>query len=221
MKPFNGYEAKPKKKGYPQLPAGPYVAKIMAAKVVGDEPDQTLIIRLDVAEGEWAGYYAKRYQHDSERENSQYPAKYKGDFRLRVPNPNNKKAMYPERDKENFGDAIYKIQESNPGYDWDWNESGLKGLLVGINVQQGSYNGNQFTRIAKLEIVDEVRSGKVDTLPPSEPRSDAYEPAGAVYTPPAQPPQQLNYTQVQGGYTQVETDELPFDRRVSLPVTKR
>ena len=40
MKAFNGYKAEAKSKGYPQLPAGPYVAKIMAVKLEGFEPEQ-------------------------------------------------------------------------------------------------------------------------------------------------------------------------------------
>ena len=199
MKAFNGYKAEAKSKGYSQLPAGPYVAKIMAVKLEGFEPDQTLILRLDVAEGDNAGYYAKRYQHDSENKNARFPAKYKGDFRLRVPNPDNKKALYPESDLANFNDAIYRIEESNPGYHWDWNENGLKGLLVGISVQQGTYNGNSFTKIARLEIVDEIRRGLVQTMEPQAPRSDAYEPP--AYQPPVDQ---------QSGFQQVNTDELPF-----------
>ena len=209
MKQFNGFKAEAKAKGYPQLPAGPYVAKIMAVKIDGYEPDQSLILRLDVAEGEYTGYYAKRFQHDSENKNARYPAKYKGDFRLRIPNVNSKKSMYPEADLANFNDAMFKIEESNPGYHWNWDENSLKGLMVGISVQQGSYNGNQFTRISRLEIVDEVRTGKVSTMAPMEPRSDAYEAPGATYQPPVT--QQVNYTEAMaGGFTKVDTDELPF-----------
>ena len=210
MKAFNGYKAEAKSKGYPQLPAGPYVAKIMAVKLEGFEPDQTLILRLDIAEGDNAGYYAKRYQHDSENKNARFPAKYKGDFRLRIPNANSTKSMYPESDLATFNDAMFKIEQSNPGYHWDWNEDGLKGLLVGINVQQGTYNGNQFTRISRLEIVDEVRAGRVSTMAPMEPRSDAYEAPGATYTPPVAA-QQMDYKDAMaGGFTAVSTDELPF-----------
>ena len=90
------------------------------------------------------------------------------------------------------------IEDSNPGYKWDWNEEGLKGLFVGINVRQGTYNGNEFTKIVQLESANDVRMGKVETLPPMDPKSDAEEP---TYIPPVT--QQMNYTQVQ-------TDELPF-----------
>lgn len=176
MKPIPGFKSELSGKKYEQLPPGPYVASIKAAKVDGHEPDETLILRLDVAEGPYEGYYTKRYINDTKRENSQYPAKYKGDFRLRVPNPENKKAMYPESDLKKFKDAIARIEASNPGYTWDWNPDSLKGLSIGMSVQQGTYNGSGFTKIARLEIVDDVRAGKVSLMPPLAPRGDAYEP---------------------------------------------
>lgn len=194
MKAFEGFKSEASGKAYQQLPPGAYVACIKNVKLEGQEPDQTLILRVDIAEGEFQGYYAKRYKHDSENEKSTYPAKYKGDFRLRVPNPDNKKAMYPESDKTKFNDAIYRIEESNPGYHWDWNEKGLIGLMVGINVRQGTYNGSEFTKIGRLEIVGDVRQGIVKTMLPMTPRSDAYE----------APRDQ------QSGFMKVDTDDVPF-----------
>lgn len=200
MKAFNGFKAEANNNaGYDQLPPGPYIAKIMAVKIEGNEPDQSLILRLDIAEGPYVSYYAKRYDHDSKRKNSKYPAKYKGDFRLRIPNAANTKALYPESDLKRFNDAIYRIEESNPGYHWDWNEKGLAGLFVGISVQQGTYNGSQFTRIARLEIVNDIRQGNVGMMAPMEPRSDAYEPP--VYQPPVDQ---------QTGFQQVDVESLPF-----------
>lgn len=176
MKAFDGFESKPRNKGFEQLPAGAYVAKIKAAKVDGHEPDQALILRLDIAEGKWEGYYTKRYMHDTKNKNSQYPAKYKGDFRIRIPNSENKKALYPEKDIANFNDAIFRIEESNQGYHWNWDEDTLRGLLVGVSVQQGTYNGFGFTRIARLEVVSDVRNGTVQQMEPLAPRGDACEP---------------------------------------------
>lgn len=213
MKAFDGFKSEASKRVY-QLPAGPYIAKIMAVKIDGVEPDQTLILRLDVAEGDYAGYYAKRYDSESQRKNATYKAKYKGDFRLRIPNPDNKKALHPESDLRNFNDAIYRIEQSNPGYHWDWNEKGLAGLMIGINVQQGTYNGSQFTKIAKLEIVDEIRRGLVKPLAPMEPRSDSsaqrINPEPPVYQPPVT--QQVGYqeTMNSGFTTVVDTSDLPF-----------
>lgn len=195
MKAFNGFKSEAQNTKPKALPAGPYVAKILAVKVDGEDPDQTLIIRVDVTEGPYANYFRDRFKR--EKENSRYEPRYKGDFRLRIPNDNNTKAMYPESDLRRFNDAIYRIEKSNPGYHWDWNEQGLVGKTVGINMQDNEYNGVPFTKIGRLEIADDVRNGVCDKMNPKAPRGDAYEP------PVAQVDQQT-------GFTAVETDELPF-----------
>jgi len=202
MKPIAGFKSEANTRGYEQLPAGPYVGVIKAVKLDGFDPDQTLILRLEVAEGPYEGYYGKRYMHESKRKDAKFPAKYKGDFRIRIPNENNKKALYPESDLKNFNDAIYRIEESNPGYHWDWNEQGLVGLNIGFSVRQGTYNGNQFTKIAKLEIVDEVRMGQVGIMEPMQPKNDI----------PAEPPVYEPPVTHQVGYTEVQIDDgsLPF-----------
>lgn len=194
MKAFKGFKSEAKGKSYEQLPAGPYIAKIKAAKVDGREPNQSLVLRLDIAEGEYEGYYAKRYMHDAKNEKAMYPAKYKGDFKVRIPDEN---SPYYESNLRKFNDAMWRIEQSNPGYHWDWQEDGLRGLTVGVSVQQGSYNGSQFTRIARLEVADDVRQGIVQTMAPAAPRSDAEEP----YSPPVDQ---------QTGFSKVDTDELPF-----------
>ena len=194
MKAFSGFKSEAKSSKPAMLPPGVYVAQIKAVKIMGNEPDQSLIIRVDIYEGEWAGYYTKRFKRDSENDSSKYPAKYKGDYKLRIPNEANKKAMYPESDIATFNDAIFRIEESNPGYHWDWNEQGLVGLFVGLNIQQSSYNGYPFTRIGRLEIVDEVRTGKAKPMAPKEERGDAWEPP----------------IDQQSGFTVVDTSETPF-----------
>ena len=195
MKAFDGFRSEASGKSYEQLPAGAYVAQIKDVRLDGQEPDQTLILRMDISEGPYAGYYLKRYQHDSQNEKSKYPARYKGDFRLRIPNDNNGNAMYPESDKRKFNDAIFRIESSNPGYRWDWNETGLKGLTVGVSVRQGTYNGSQFTKMARLETADDVRNGLVKEMLPMAPRSDA------SYDPPVDQ---------QSGFAVVNTDDVPF-----------
>ena len=204
MRQINGFRSEPKKKSTYQLPAGPYVGKIKNVKIEGEEPDQTLILRLDVSEGEFTGYYTNRYVQDDKRykdKESKYPAKYKGDLRIRIPNPDNKRALYPDSDLATFNDAIWCIEESNAGYHWDWNEQGLIGLMVGFSVRQGTYNGNAFTKIQKLESAVEVRMGNVEVMEPMAPRGDTPAPE---YVPPVT--QQVGYTEVQ-----MSDDELPFD----------
>lgn len=195
MKSFGGFERKLKSRGYEQLPAGAYVARIKAVKIDGQEPDQRLVLRLDIDEGPYKEYYTKRYMHDTKNSNGKYKVNYKGDFRIRIPNEDNKNARYPEQDLKNWGDFIAKIEMSNPGYEWDWEEQGLRGKLIGVSVQQGTYNGAMYTSPKRLEVVDDVRMGRVNMMEPMAPRSDA------SYDPPVDQ---------SSGFAKVETDELPF-----------
>lgn len=168
MKAFNGYKAEPSNK-VESLPAGPYVTEILRARIVGQEPDETLIIRVDIKEGPYMRYFRDRYDKEVNKAAGKYEPKYKGDFRIRIPNDDNKKAMYPESDKKRFSDAMYRIEQSNPGYRWEWTQDsvdGLQGLTVGINMQQDEYNGIPFTKIGRLEIADDVRNGSVSAMPP-------------------------------------------------------
>ena len=172
MKPINGFKAQRSKAGYPQLPAGCYVAQVKRAWVEGNPPQQFLILRTEITEGDQAGYFTKRWKHDNES-GGKYEPKYKGDFKLRVPDEKNN---YPESDEKKLADAMAKFEESNPGYHWDWDENSLTNLFIGINVQPGEYNGVYFTRIGGLESVDDVRTGKAVPMKAREQKGDAYEP---------------------------------------------
>ena len=183
MKAFEGFKSEATSGGkYPMLPAGPYVARIINVKIDGEEPDQSLILRLDIAEGEYEGYYTKRYKAEDSKTNSKYPTRYKGDLRIRIPNKDNPRALYPESDIRRFNDAIYRIETSNPGYRWDWNENGLIGKIVGVNVREGMYNDSAYTKPYRLEIADDVRRGIVQPMEPMAQRGDAYEAPGQQYT---------------------------------------
>jgi len=193
MKAYNGFKSEAQSQKPRMLPAGPYVARIIAVKIDGQEPDQTLILRVDVCEGPFTDYFRNRYK--TEKEKSQFEPRYKGDYKLRIPNDENTRAMYPESDKKRFNDAIYRIEKSNEGYHWDWNEQGLVGKIVGINMQGSDYNGYPFTKIGRLEIAEDVRRGIVQPMKPKSPRGDADDSA---------------HIDLQSGFTAVETDDLPF-----------
>lgn len=154
---------------YPMLPKGLYIAQIKAVKVEEDGPDQRLTLRLDITEGEYAGYYTKRYTADQER-GGQFEPKYKGDLVLYAVTKTNTKRRWPDSDIRTFNGAMWAIEQSNPGYHWDWNEQGLKGKAVGINVRQGSFNGNPYTTIGRLESIPEIREGKVKVMQDAKPR---------------------------------------------------
>lgn len=199
MKAFSGFNAEPSTKKSKQLPAGAYVAKIKGVKIEGQEPDQHLVIRVDVEEGEYKSYFFNRFMR--EKENSKYEPKYKGDYRLRIPNPDNKNAPHPESDLKRFNDAIWRIEQSNPGYHWDWDENGLKNLLVGIQMIDSEFNGYHFTKIGRLESVDDVRNGTYQRIEPKLPTGNADD---SQFIQPKIDPQ--------SGYAQVDVNgvELPF-----------
>ncbi|MBR2822920.1 MAG: hypothetical protein IKE24_04465 [Clostridia bacterium] len=197
MKAYSGFKSEAPAASLPPLPAGAYVGVIKDVRLEGDEPDQTLVLRLEVTEGEHAGYYTKRYQNDVQSSRD-YTPRYKGVFRLRVPNPDNPNAAHPEWDVRSFNNAVWAIEESNAGYHWDWNEAGLKGRAVGFSVRDASFNGIPFTEIGRLEAVSYVREGKVK---PMKPRPDTGSSNGASV--PASPT-------VPGGFTPADDEELPF-----------
>lgn len=192
MKPINGAKAEaPTGGAYPMLPKGLYIGTIQAVKIEGNEPDQQLVIRLDISEGEYAGYYTKRYHHDKEA-GGRFEVRYKGDWRLQIPNEANPKRQHYDWDLRSFNNFIFAVEDSNEGYHWDWNEGGLKGKTVGINVRQGSYNGNPYTVVGRLESAKAIREGKVRVMKDMEPRGNAFEPAAP------------------DGFVAVENEDVPF-----------
>lgn len=124
MKAFNGLEIKKSVGASEPLPAGGYVAKILNAKVEEYSWGEVLVISFDIAEGEYKDFFSKQY-----KENTREDKKWKGNFRLTVPNEGN---QYFESQKRTFGNAIWAIEESNPSFRWAWDENALKGKMVGV-----------------------------------------------------------------------------------------
>lgn len=206
MKQYKGFKSEAPAPKYPMLPAGTYVCGIKALKIEGTAPDQQLILRLDIIEGDYVGYYTKRYTHDTENAgfNQSFQAKYKGDFKLQIPNDENTMRKYPQNDEKKFNRAMYAIEHSNTTLKFDWEKiwagdfAFLKGKTVGINVYEDSYQDYPFTRIGRLEIADDVRKGIIETMKAPKRKDQPAETAVAEAAPDAY------------GFTPVETDELPF-----------
>ena len=125
MKPFNGFEAKKSSGGRELLPAGGYVAKILNAEEISYSWGSVLLISFDIIEGQFKDFFSTDYKNQ-DREDK----KWRGTYRLSVPKDDGS-----EKDgwtKRTFGNAIWSIEASNPGYHWDWNETALKGKTVGV-----------------------------------------------------------------------------------------
>ena len=156
MKAFNGLEIKKSVGASAPLPAGGYVAKILNAKVEEYNWGEVLVISFDIAEGEYKDFFSKQY-----KENTREDKKWKGNFRLTVPNEGN---QYFDSQKRTFGNAIWAIEESNHGYHWDWNESALNGKMVGVlfrnfEWEMDDWRSGWSTECCTFVSVEDVRTG--------------------------------------------------------------
>jgi len=132
MKQFGGFdqakeEAKASSNGGMRLPAGAYVCRILGAKETEPKGDKSgyITIQFEIEEGEYKGFFKKQYDAN-ERDDK----KYKGKTVIYEP-----KEDGSEKDgwtKTTFAKWTNAIEDSNPGYKWDWNEAGWKDKLVGI-----------------------------------------------------------------------------------------
>lgn len=137
MKAFKGYmEAKPLGAAQEKLPIDGYVLDILGAEVENYDWGEVLIFSFDIAEGDWAGYYNDNYEMQQE------PKKWKGKYRLSIPKDDGS-----EKDaftKRIFKGAMTSIEESNAGYQWNWDEKTLIGKKVGAVFQNREYEVNGF-----------------------------------------------------------------------------
>lgn len=171
---YNGNFESRKDVAISNLPAGVYVGKVLGAKVetqsISGHDVERLVMQLDVAEGDYKDHYKKVFDASK---GGMYPAKFKGVFRLTIPKAGD---QYESMNKRILQGAAWAFEESNSGYKWDFDESKLKGLLVGFSVRDAEYLVEDAegprkvtsTEICRLESVKEVRAGKVKTPKPRE-----------------------------------------------------
>ncbi|MEY8313423.1 hypothetical protein AALA61_15950 [Oscillospiraceae bacterium 42-9] len=129
MKRYEGYQ--PVKSTHREiLPPGGYVVKIMKVEDAAFANGPCLVVSFDIAEGEKAGFYTADY-----RGNTFENKKWRGvHFLNRPAGDGSERDGWAVHAMNNF---VAVLQESNPGYTWDWGpiEAGdysqLKGKLLG------------------------------------------------------------------------------------------
>lgn len=156
MRPINNWNnVKPATMGdFAKLPAGGYVCKIKQAKVEQKQrQDQTtyemLSIAFDIYEGDYAGYFEDQY-----RESTYSDKKWKGVIRQIIPSDDG--TVKDERIKSFFKGAITAIEESNPGYHFNFDERTLTDKLVGIlfREEEYDYEGRQGMTVKPFVMMD-------------------------------------------------------------------
>lgn len=194
------FAAQPSGANKPDLPvAGAYPAIIKGARVE-DTPwgGQRLVLALDITEGEYAGRYQDIFDFDKKA--GSYQAKWRGTFRQNIPTGDgSEKDSWTQRSLEG---TVWALEQSNPGYTWDWDETKLIGKRVGISVRNKEWEYNDLTgwttEIGRLESLEDVKAGKVKPMR-DKPLNNTNQGSTAA---PA--------TADASGFTPVETSELPF-----------
>ena len=172
MKPsYNGFEAK--KSSFTELPpVGAYEAKILNVMFIDhkdkeknpyNDPHDKIELYLDITEGEYAGRFMQQWNEQKELKGDD--AIYRGVFRLICPLENDE-----DWRRRNFEANLWCVQESNPGYAWDWDEKKLKDKKVGISIRNRLYDytdnktGETKTgkaiEIGRFETIADVQAGK-------------------------------------------------------------
>lgn len=130
MKKFNNYDEAKKNASFQsseQLPEGAYVCKIMAVKYQEgkDGNSDILTVQFDIAEGDHKGFFRNQYDSDTREDK-----KWKGKTNIFIPKDDGS-----EKDtwtKNAFARWTNAIEDSNPGYEWDWDEKKWKDKILGI-----------------------------------------------------------------------------------------
>lgn len=143
-----------------RLPAGGYELKIENVKLDSfkgkdGKEYQNLIIAVDIIAGDYAGFYKNQYQNQTGEDK-----KWKGVYRCPVPSEDAEESDWRLR---RFKTVIGAIEDSNPGYHWDWNEKTLIKKMVGglFCNAEWEMNGRQgwYTKCHSLIDIEKIRSG--------------------------------------------------------------
>ena len=156
IKRFNDYNETQAYTDFQQLPKDGYVLRIMGAEVCENSKGEYIKISCDLAEGEYKDFYANEYRNQQQEDK-----KWHCNYLLNVPNDDGS-----EQDgwtKRRFKTVIAALEDSNPGYHFDWDEKKFKGKLVGGLFNEREYEANdrtvkRTTNLAQMCAVEKIRS---------------------------------------------------------------
>lgn len=139
------------------LPAGGYVCKILKAELEEYSWGQKLVLSFDITEGEHKDHFRADYANQSEDSK-----RWRGVWRLNLPSGDGSQQDTWKQNAVNNLAAV--LEESNPGYTWDWDETHLKNKAIGVLFREFEWelNGNSgiSTEAYSCTDLDSVRCGK-------------------------------------------------------------
>lgn len=171
---------------YEKLQAGGYICKIISAKEEQSKAGKRmLVVAFDIAEGEHAGIYMRRYDEIKKANNDpntipKYPNN--GIYRVVIAEDNGDCTKF-------FKTFITSVEQSNNGYDFkanNYDEKTLKDKLFGGIFREEEYEKNNgeigtTTRLQWARSVEVIKEGKF-TIPEIKklpPKGDAFEGFGS------------------------------------------
>lgn len=171
-----------------RLPLGGHICQIRGARCeTARSGKEMLVLAIDIKEGsESDGFYQRRFDRAKEyNADAKWPCLYRS-----VTETNDGKT------NPMFKGLIKAIEESNPGYTWNWNERSLNGLVVGFNFGEEEYKHN---------------SGEIRTaIKPRFPASTGRVKEGLAILECKRLSGTGSATAASNGFTAVDDDELPF-----------
>lgn len=144
------------------LPKGGYTMRVLGATVEENSIGQYVKIQMDVAEGEFRDFFRRDYENQQTEDK-----KWHCNYLLNVPKDDGtEQDGWTKRKFKTFTEAL---EESNPGYHFDWDEGKFKGLLIGGLFNERQYEKNDGSvgtsiNLAMVCKVENIRTGRY-TLP--------------------------------------------------------
>lgn len=181
-----------------RLPVGGYVVKILDVKIedgVNGYNDK-LVLSFDIAEGEYKDFYKHNYSQQRYGDK-----KWKGTARISIPFDNGIKEDMLTMNR--FKTMIKRFEESNDMFHWDWDETKLKGKLVGAIFNNKEYKIKDkhgfFTNFHTFTTVENIKEKRFKIPPDTLLKESSTNHA---------------ITQDKNGFVEVPSDleeELPFN----------
>jgi len=158
IKPIQNYDKVQGYGDYVQLPKGGYVCKILGVAINDHGYGDSLDVSCDIVEGEYANYYSNDYKNQQKEDKKWHCTAF-------VSIPKDDESEHDGWTKRKFKTFTDAVEESNEGYHWNWDETTLKGKLVGglFNIREYWGNDNmakQAINLGGFTSVEKIRSGK-------------------------------------------------------------
>jgi len=152
------------------LPAGGYKCVIKEVKCnEASNGKEFLKVSFDIAEGEYADFYKRKYLNDSRQDK-----KWSGVAAIFT------EGYEPNSTNPKFKGMVTALEESNSGYKFDWNEENMKGKKIGIVMREEEFEGydgsiHTATKFSRFVSYDKAEDAKIPAIKKLPEKGDAFD----------------------------------------------